>query len=153
MATYEEEPDHLTCPISYTIFRDPVHLVGERRVGASGTYERDAIVAFWRRRPLASFFGGAPLSSAAMVPAIAARAGVAAWLAEHPETTPDGWASRDAGAASEQAELDALADQIERLARVRRAAEVTEAAEAARGQGGAAVAAALAVLRTQVWHG
>ena len=43
----EEEPDHLTCPISYTIFRDPVHLVGERR---QLTYERDAIIAFWRRR-------------------------------------------------------------------------------------------------------
>lgn len=144
-----EEPDELTCPICYTIFRDPVHLVGEHRGSGRGVYERDAIISFWRRRPLASFFGGAPLSSAAMLPAVDTRREVGDWLARNPGCTPSGWPSRDVGAPSTQAELDQLSRAIERLAAVRSAAEAIEAAEAARGISGAAAEAALAVLRAQ----
>jgi hypothetical protein len=134
-ATDEDAPDELLCPITYSMYRDPVRCLGDGRV-----YERDALLGFWRRRPLADFHGGPSHGSAAMVPAAEVRAAVARWLDEHPSVVPGGWSSRDPRSPSSQPELDHLASEIERLALVR------AAAEAADGGGAARVAAALQVL-------
>ncbi|EOD15422.1 hypothetical protein EMIHUDRAFT_451757 [Emiliania huxleyi CCMP1516] len=141
----DAEPDELTCPICYTMFRDPVIPTDEPRV-----YERDALLAFWRRRPLASFFGGESLASARMEPALHVREQVAAWLAAHPGHTPEGWTSREPGPTSSPAELDRLASEIAHLAAVRRAAEAAEAfaADEDRDPGGAG-GEALLLLRAQ----
>ena len=120
----DEPPDALLCPITYSLYRDPVCCVADGRV-----YERDGLVGFWRHRPLAGFFGGAQHASAAMVPAIVMREQVETWLDEHPSTVPEGWATRDPGPPSTQAQLDRLASEIERLALAR-------AAAAAAAQGG-----------------
>ena len=42
----EEPPDTLLCPITYTLFKDPVRCVADGCV-----YERDGLVGFWRHRP------------------------------------------------------------------------------------------------------
>ena len=84
-----EPPEELTCPITYTLFRDPVTCVADGRV-----YEREGLVSFWRHRPLADFLGGPQLPHARMEPASAVRDGVRSWLDAHPDVTPNGWASR-----------------------------------------------------------
>ena len=59
-----EEPEHLTCPIAFTLLRDPVMLINGH------TYERNAIMEFWGRRPLANPLGSGgapPLRSAQMI--------------------------------------------------------------------------------------
>ena len=123
-ASSEEPPDALLCPITYTLFKDPVRCVADGCV-----YEREGLVGFWRHRPLASFFGGAGHTLAKMHPAVEMREQVAAWLAAHPQiVAPPGWKSRDPGTASTQEVLDSLASEIEQLALGRAAA--ASAAEA-----------------------
>ena len=61
----DEPPDDLICPITYSLFRDPVLCRSDGRV-----YERSGIVGFWRRRPLADFLGGARLQSVPHWPAL-----------------------------------------------------------------------------------
>mmetsp|Transcript_36331 Transcript_36331/g.117053 ORF Transcript_36331/g.117053 Transcript_36331/m.117053 type:complete len:449 (+) Transcript_36331:2-1348(+) len=86
-----EEPSHLCCPITHTLFRDPVF------VPESGTtYERAAIVHFWsqpgeRRDALTNI----PIRSDVLYTNWGKRREVAAWLAENPEHMPHGWRSRD----------------------------------------------------------
>ena len=86
-------------------------------------YERDALLGFWLRRPLADFLGGEPLCSAALLPAHDMRERVQAWLAVHGGHTPegcDGFGRQ--GPASTQDELDRASEDIERLARCHAAA-------------------------------
>jgi hypothetical protein len=112
-----EEPQEYMCPIKYTLFRDPVVCVSDGR-----TYERDGLIGFWRRQPLADLYGGPRLTSAAMAPATEMREEVKAWLAARPDYLPDGWPSRDPGPASSQSDLDRASAEIERLALLRDAA-------------------------------
>ena len=81
----DEVPDDLTCPITFSLMSDPVVCVADGRV-----YECAALVRFWRYRPLADFYGGPELSSAAMRPAHAVRARAARWRAEHGEGGAEG---------------------------------------------------------------
>jgi len=84
-----DEPVDLTCPLTFSLFRDPVVL-------ASGhTYERSAIEEFWSQRPLANPLGGAPLANAVMLINFMARSQVDAWLDAHPDDVPQGWSSRE----------------------------------------------------------
>ena len=83
-----EEPDHLLCPITRVMFRDPVMLVE-----SGHTYERAAIeqhLQDHRTDPLTrDRIGAAPVTNRAM------RNAVEAWLNENPCITPDGWKSRE----------------------------------------------------------
>ena len=126
-----EPPDALVCPITYTLFRDPVICVGDGRV-----YERDGLLGFWRHRPMADFFGGAKHVSAAMSSATTTRLQVTEWLQRHPHAIPAGWPTRDPGPVSTRVELDELARQIEQLALARAAADaaVTDGGDAATAQ-------------------
>ena len=84
----EEEPDHLICPITREMFRDPVFLV------ASGhTYERAAIEEHLRRNDTD------PRSNVVCVRRdvctnFSMRGTVESWLEDNPERTPDGWKTR-----------------------------------------------------------
>ena len=71
-----------------------------------------AIVRFWRFRPLADFYGGPELASAAMRPAHAVRERVARWLDDHDAPTDHGRGGRDSGRSS-QLQLDEMACEIE----------------------------------------
>ena len=147
----EEPPEELCCPITYALYRDPVRL----RAAADGrVFERDAIVSFWRRRPLADFLGGPQLSSALMDPAPDVQRKVAAWLGARPSLIPPGPessdGSRDAQMAllpipSTQFALDALAAEIEDLAATRAAAVAAATGDEA------AFATLLQLSATQVW--
>ena len=75
---------------------------------------------FWRFRPLADFYGGPELASAAMRPAHAVRERVARWLEDHDAPTDHG--RRGKSGHSSQLELDEMAREIESLAAARRVA-------------------------------
>ena len=115
-----EEPEELLCPITYALFRDPVQAADGR------TYERDGLVGFWKRRPLADFFGAERLTSAQLQPNKEMRERVREWLDSHPGVVPSGWASCDPGPPSTQAECDKISVEINRAAAARAAAEVSE---------------------------
>ena len=90
-ADLDAEPEVLMCPITRTMFRDPVMVVE-----SGHTYERIAILSHFRRN------GGAKdpltnlaLSSAKVMTIWAMRNVVQAWLDKHPGVTPDGWDSRE----------------------------------------------------------
>ena len=131
---FEEEPEALLCPITYSIFRDPVLCEGR-------TFECDGIVGFWRRRPLADFFGGPQLQRAQLRPDMEMRARVQDWLKQNPQTVPSGWETRDPGHQSTQEDCDRLSSEINLAAAAR------AAADAAEGGGGQAVAVAVRFLR------
>ena len=131
-----EPPDDLVCPITYSLFRDPVRCLSDGRV-----YERSGIVGFWQRRPLADFLGGPRLEAARLEPALDERARVRQWLDDHPEVTPPGWPERDPGRQCDQALCDELSAQVDRAAAARAAAEAAEVG------GGAALGAALDALQ------
>ena len=88
MRRLQKEPDHLLCPITREMFRDPVFLVG-----SGHTYERKAIEQHLRNDrtdPLTrARIGTAPVTNRI------ARNAVQAWLDENPGVTPDGWTSRE----------------------------------------------------------
>uniref|UniRef100_A0A7S1SBN1 RING-type E3 ubiquitin transferase n=1 Tax=Alexandrium catenella TaxID=2925 RepID=A0A7S1SBN1_ALECA len=87
-----EEPEHLLCPITYSLLRDPVV------VAASGnTYERAAILAHWKRRGVAHDpLSNEELESDALVTNWGKRREVQAYLAVcGPGYIPEGWDSRE----------------------------------------------------------
>ena len=88
------EPSSLCCPVMQTMFRDPVFVPD-----SGNTYEREALLTFWR----ASQVAGAPprdplnntvLTSTQVFANWDKRREVAAWLQDHPDFVPTGWASR-----------------------------------------------------------
>ena len=89
-ADLDAEPDVLVCPITRTVFRDPVIVV------VSGhTYERSAILEHFRRNGARDPLTNCALSSAKVMTNWAMRNVVQAWLDKHPGVTPDGWDSRE----------------------------------------------------------
>ena len=87
-ADLDAEPDVLMCPITRTVFRDPVIVV------VSGhTYERSAILEHFRRNGARDPLTNCDLSSAKVMTNWAMRNVVQAWLDKHPGVTPDGWDS------------------------------------------------------------
>ena len=85
---HEEEPHELRCPISQTMFRDPV------MVCASGhTYERQAIQKWFQTHdtdPMTRKY----INDKAITTNWAIRKSVERWLEDNPELMPDGWDSR-----------------------------------------------------------
>ena len=83
------EPDHLLCPITRDMFRDPVILIE-----SGHTYEKAAIEQHLRYRrtdPRTNV----RVQSIALSTNMAIRMAVDAWLADNPGVTPDGWDSRE----------------------------------------------------------
>ncbi len=94
VAETDPEPSSLLCPITHTMYRDPV-VVPE----SGNTYERSAVERFWR-----TSHAGAPprdmLSNSVLNRAEAwtnwdKRREVIRWLDDNPTRTPDGWDSRE----------------------------------------------------------
>ena len=84
------EPDMLLCPITRTMFRDPVMVVD-----SGHTYERSAIESHFQCNGAKDPLTGLSLSSARVMTNWMARQIVQAWLDKHPDVTPDGWDSRE----------------------------------------------------------
>ena len=89
-ADLDAEPEVLLCPITRTVFRDPV-LVLE----SGHTYERSAILSHFRRNGAKDPLTRRALSSTKVMTNWAMRNVVQAWLDKHPGVTPDGWDSRE----------------------------------------------------------
>ena len=83
------EPDMLLCPITRTMFRDPVMVVD-----SGHTYERSAIESHFRATGQGPAHGSL-LEQPRVVMNWMARQIVQAWLDKHPDVTPDGWDSRE----------------------------------------------------------
>lgn len=83
--------DHLFCPITRLMFRDPVIVVD-----SGHTYESDAIIQHFNKN---GFFD--PLtrnrikSNPTVVPNYVARKGVQDWLDSNPDLIPEGWPDRE----------------------------------------------------------
>ena len=89
MRRLQKEPDHLLCPITREMFRDPVFLVG-----SGHTYERKAIERHLRSSqfdPISNI----PVMSKQLITNWSMRSAVEACLDENPGVTPDGWTSRE----------------------------------------------------------
>ena len=87
-----DEPDALCCPITHCMFREPVF------VPESGTtYERSALLAFWRRAPgrRRDVLSNCAITSDTVFVDWNKRREVAAWLSAHPDVTPAGWDDRE----------------------------------------------------------
>ena len=88
------EPSSLCCPVMRTLFRDPVF------VPESGnTYERDALMTFWRASQMAGAPPRDPLNNTVLTSTQVfvnwdKRREVAAWLQDNPGYVPSGWAGR-----------------------------------------------------------
>ena len=89
-ADLEDEPEELLCPITRTMFRDPVFVLE-----SGHTYERSAILAHFRRNGAKDPFTRRALSSTKVMTNWAMRNVVQAWLDKHPDVMPDGWDSRE----------------------------------------------------------
>jgi leucine-rich repeat protein SHOC2 len=87
--TNDDLPEELTCPITRTMFQDPVLVVD-----SGHTYERSAILSHFERNGAKDPFTNCALSDTRVVTNWAVRQIVQAWLDEHPDVTPDGWDSR-----------------------------------------------------------
>ena len=85
----DDLPEELTCPITRTMFRDPVMVVD-----SGHTYERIAILSHFERNGAKDPFTNCALSDTRVVTNWAVRQIVQAWLDSHPGVTPDGWDSR-----------------------------------------------------------
>jgi len=86
----DDEPQGLTCPITFMIFQDPVV------VQSGNTYERAAIQEYWKqvdclRDPLTNQI----LSTGALFPNLDKRREVFAFLEGRPGYTPRGWTSSE----------------------------------------------------------
>jgi leucine-rich repeat protein SHOC2 len=89
-ADLDAEPDVLVCPITRTMFRDPVMVVD-----SGHTYERSAIVSHFRRNGAKDPLTRRALSSTKVMTNWAVRQIVQDWLDKHPDVTPDDWESRE----------------------------------------------------------
>ena len=78
------------CPITRTMFRDPVFVVD-----SGHTYERSAILSHFKRNGAKDPLTRRTLSSTKVMTNWALRNVVQAWLDKHPGETPDGWDSRE----------------------------------------------------------
>ena len=86
----DAEPDVLVCPITRTMFRDPVMVV------VSGhTYERNAVLSHFGRNGAKDPLTRLALSSTKVMTNWAVRQIVQDWLDRHPDVTPDDWDSRE----------------------------------------------------------
>ena len=89
-ADLDAEPEVLMCPITRTMFRDPVMVVE-----SGHTYERSAVLAHFRRNGAKDPLTRLALSSTKVMTIWAMRNVVQDWLDKHPGVTPDGWDSRE----------------------------------------------------------
>ena len=89
-ADLDAEPEELLCPITRTVFRDPVFVVD-----SGHTYERSAILSHFERNGAKDPLTRRALSSTKVMTNWAMRNVVQAWLDKHPGVTPDGWDSRE----------------------------------------------------------
>ena len=89
LADRDAEPEVLLCPITRTVFRDPVVVVD-----SGHTYERSAILSHFERSGAKDPLTRRALSSTKVVTNWAMRNVVQDWLDKHPGVTPDGWDSR-----------------------------------------------------------
>ena len=89
-ADLDAEPEELLCPITRTMFRDPVMVVE-----SGHTYERSAILSHFERNGAKDPLTRRALSSTKVYTIWAMRNVVQAWLDKHPGVTPDGWDSRE----------------------------------------------------------
>ena len=89
-ADLDAEPEELLCPITRTMFRDPVVVVD-----SGHTYERSAILSHFGRNGAKDPLTRRALSSTKVMTNWALRNVVQAWLDKHPGVTPDGWDSRE----------------------------------------------------------
>ena len=83
-ADLDAEPEELLCPITRTMFRDPVMVVE-----SGHTYERSAILEHFERNGAKDPLTNCDLSSAKVMTNWAMRNVVQAWLDKHPGVTPD----------------------------------------------------------------
>jgi leucine-rich repeat protein SHOC2 len=89
-ADLDAEPEELMCPITRTVFRDPVFVVD-----SGHTYERSAILSHFDRNGAKDPLTRRALSSTKVMTNWAMRNVVQDWLDKHPGVTPDGWDSRE----------------------------------------------------------
>ena len=89
-ADLDAEPEELMCPITRTMFRDPVMLFD-----SGHTYERNDILAHFARNGAKDPLTRLALSSTKVTTNWVVRPIVQAWLDKHPGVTPDGWDSRE----------------------------------------------------------
>ena len=89
-ADLDDEPEVLMCPITRTIFRDPVFVFD-----SGHTYERSAILSHFERNGAKDPLTRRALSSTKVMTNWAMRNVVQALLDKHPGVTPDGWDSRE----------------------------------------------------------
>jgi leucine-rich repeat protein SHOC2 len=89
-ADLDAEPEELLCPITRTVFRDPVFVFD-----SGHTYERSAILSHFERNGAKDPLTRRALSSTKVMTNWAMRNVVQAWLDKHPGVTPDGWDSRE----------------------------------------------------------
>ena len=89
-ADLDAEPEVLMCPITRTVFRDPVVVVD-----SGHTYERSAILSHFERNGAKDPLTRRALSSTKVMTLWSMRNVVQAWLDKHPSVTPDGWDSRE----------------------------------------------------------
>ena len=83
-ADLDAEPEELMCPITRTVFRDPVMVVD-----SGHTYERSAILEHFERNGAKDPFTNCALSSTKVMTNWAVRQIVQAWVDKHPGVTPD----------------------------------------------------------------
>ena len=89
-ADLDAEPEVLMCPITRTMFRDPV-----MAVESGHTYERSAILSHFERNGAKDPLTNRALSSTKVMTNWAVRQFAQDWLDRHPDVTPDGWDSRE----------------------------------------------------------
>ena len=89
-ADLDAEPEVLMCPITRTMFRDPVIAVE-----SGHTYERSAILSHFERNGAKDPLTNRALSSTKVMTNWAVRQFAQDWLDRHPDVTPDGWDSRE----------------------------------------------------------
>ena len=89
-ADLDAEPVELMCPITRTMFRDPVMVVE-----SGHTYERSDVLSHFERNGAKDPYTNCALSSTKVMTNWAVRQIVQAWLIKHPDVTPDGWDSRE----------------------------------------------------------
>jgi len=98
-------PEELTCPITRTMFRDPVMVVE-----SGHTYERDKVLSHFRLNGAKDPNTNLALSSTKVMTNWVVRQIVQAWLDEHPGVKPDGWPNRELLAPAAGATLVRVSD-------------------------------------------